>query len=170
MGIEEHAQQLLRQMLGPEARFREHQLEAIAAVVERRQRLLLVALMRNQIQMAELIGIRAVTINSANTDEWQAAEYALASGTCDTLLISPERLSNERFRLNVLPRIQGAIGLLVVDEVHCISDWGHDFRPDYRRIVRIVQALPRNVPVIGTTATAKPLVATLRLICDCTVA
>jgi ATP-dependent DNA helicase RecQ len=174
-------------MLGPGARFREHQFEAIVAVVEGRQRLLLVertgwgkslvyfiatrllreqgagpallispllALMRNQIQMAERIGIRAVTIHSANTDEWQMAENALSRGTCDIVLISPERLSNERFRLNVLPRIRGAIGLLVVDEVHCISDWGHDFRPDYRRIVRIVQALPRNVPVIGTTATA----------------
>ena len=174
-------------MLGSSARFREHQLEAIVAVVEKRQRLLLVertgwgkslvyfiatrllreqaagpallispllALMRNQIQMAERIGVRAVTINSANTDKWQAAEYALSRGTCDMALISPERLSNERFRLQVLPRIRGAIGLLVVDEVHCISDWGHDFRPDYRRIVRIVQALPRNVPLIGTTATA----------------
>jgi ATP-dependent DNA helicase RecQ len=114
----------------------------------------LLALMRNQIDMAKKIGIRAYTINSANKDEWDSAEEMLAKDECDMLLISPERLNNERFLNKVLPQISGRIGLFVVDEAHCISDWGHDFRPDYRRIVRIVQMLPKGVPVLGTTATA----------------
>lgn len=114
----------------------------------------LLSLMRNQIEAAERIGIRAFTINSANRDEWQAASDALAANVCDVLLISPERLANEEFRREVLPRFANSIGLFAVDEAHCISDWGHDFRPDYRRIVRILQNLPRGVPVVATTATA----------------
>lgn len=114
----------------------------------------LLSLMRNQIQMAEKIGIRAHTINSVNQDEWARVEEALRIDRCDLMLISPERLNNEYFLKQVLPLISGRIGLFVVDEAHCISDWGHDFRPDYRRIVRIVQMLPRGVPVLGTTATA----------------
>ena len=114
----------------------------------------LLALMRNQIEMAGRIGLRAATINSANRDEWDAAEASLAANTCDILLISPERLNNERFLKAILPQVAGRVGLFVVDEAHCISDWGHDFRPDYRRIVRILQNLPKGVPVLGTTATA----------------
>lgn len=114
----------------------------------------LLSLMRNQIEMAGRIGIRAFTINSANKEEWAAIEEALAKDECDLMLISPERLNNEHFLKEVLPKISGRIGLFVVDEAHCISDWGHDFRPDYRRIVRIVQMLPKGVPVLGTTATA----------------
>jgi ATP-dependent DNA helicase RecQ len=114
----------------------------------------LLSLMRNQIEMAGRIGIRASTINSANKEEWAAIEEALAKDESDLMLISPERLNNEHFLKEVLPQISGRIGLFVVDEVHCISDWGHDFRPDYRRIVRIVQMLPKGVPVLGTTATA----------------
>jgi ATP-dependent DNA helicase RecQ len=114
----------------------------------------LLSLMRNQIEMAGRIGLRAATINSANREEWEAAEEALAADECDILLISPERLNNERFVQSILPRIAGRVGLFVVDEAHCISDWGHDFRPDYRRIVRILQLLPPGVPVLGTTATA----------------
>jgi ATP-dependent DNA helicase RecQ len=113
----------------------------------------LLALMRNQIEMADRIGVRAATINSSNRAEWDAVERALASGSCDLLLISPERLNNPRFR-SLLSKITGRVGLFVVDEAHCISDWGHDFRPDYRRIVRILRNLPRGVPVLGTTATA----------------
>ena len=114
----------------------------------------LLSLMRNQIEMAGRIGIRAFTINSANKEEWESIEEALAKDECDLMLISPERLNNEHFLKEVLPQISGRIGLFVVDEAHCISDWGHDFRPDYRRIVRIVQMLPKGVPVLGTTATA----------------
>ena len=114
----------------------------------------LLSLMRNQIEMARRIGIRAFTINSANKEEWAAIEDALSRDECDLMLISPERLNNEHFLKEVLPQISGRIGLFVVDEAHCISDWGHDFRPDYRRIVRIVQMLPRGIPVLGTTATA----------------
>ncbi len=114
----------------------------------------LLSLMRNQIEMAGRIGIRAFTINSANKEEWAAIEEALAKDECDLMLISPERLNNEHFLKEVLPQISGRIGLFVVDEAHCISDWGHDFRPDYRRIVRIVQMLPKGVPVLRTTATA----------------
>lgn len=114
----------------------------------------LLSLMRNQIEMAGRIGVRAHTIHSANRDEWDTVEAALQDNTCDVLLISPERLNNDRFLRSVLPAIAGKVGLFVVDEVHCISDWGHDFRPDYRRIARILQMLPRGVPVLGTTATA----------------
>ena len=113
----------------------------------------LLALMRNQIEMAERIGVHAATINSSNREEWDAVEKSLASDTSDALLISPERLSNPRFQ-SILSSLAGRVGLFVVDEAHCISDWGHDFRPDYRRIVRIIRNLPRSVPVLGTTATA----------------
>ena len=114
----------------------------------------LLALMRNQIAMANRLGLRAFTINSSNRDQWEAAEAALRDGTCDVLLISPERLANEEFIRTTLPMIQGSIGLFVVDEAHCISDWGHDFRPDYRRIGRLLRTLPSGVPLIATTATA----------------
>jgi ATP-dependent DNA helicase RecQ len=114
----------------------------------------LLSLMRNQIEMAARIGIRAHTIHSANREEWDSVEAALKENACDVLLISPERLNNERFLQSVLPEMAGHVGLFVVDEAHCISDWGHDFRPDYRRIVRILQMLPQSAPVLGTTATA----------------
>jgi ATP-dependent DNA helicase RecQ len=114
----------------------------------------LLALMRNQIRMAENIGLRAYTVNSTNREEWDEVEAALERDEVDLLLVSPERLANEQFQERVLSELAGRVGLFVVDEVHCISDWGHDFRPDYRRISRILQFLPRNVPVLGTTATA----------------
>jgi ATP-dependent DNA helicase RecQ len=114
----------------------------------------LLALMRNQIAMAARLGLRAATINSGNVDEWTAIHDGLAADAIDVLLISPERLANERFTTEILPSIQGSIGLFVVDEAHCISDWGHDFRPDYRRIERILKALDPRVPVLATTATA----------------
>jgi ATP-dependent DNA helicase RecQ len=110
--------------------------------------------MRNQIAAAKRIGIRAETINSSNTDEWSLINTKLLTNQVDVLLISPERLANENFRDNTLLPLSKNIGLLVVDEAHCISDWGHDFRPDYRRIVRVLQALPQNIPVLATTATA----------------
>ena len=114
----------------------------------------LLALMRNQIAAAGRLGIRAATIHSQNLEDWAEAEQALQQGSCDLLLISPERLGNADFLQKLLPLIQGNIGLFVVDEAHCISDWGHDFRPDYRRIVRILRFLPPGVPVLCTTATA----------------
>jgi len=114
----------------------------------------LLALMRNQIAAAERMGVRAVTINSDNQDEWTNVEAALARDEVDILLISPERLANERFRTQVLADIAGQIAMLVIDEAHCISDWGHDFRPHYRLLERIVRTLPANMRLLATTATA----------------
>jgi ATP-dependent DNA helicase RecQ len=182
------ADRLLRQLTGREAAtFRDGQWEAIEALVERRQRALVVqrtgwgksavyfiatrllrdrgagatvlispllALMRNQIDAAERLGVHAATINSENRDDWGEIEEKVRRGDVDVLLISPERLNNPRFRADVLPELLKVIGLFVVDEAHCISDWGHDFRPDYRRIQRVLDELPRDVPVLCTTATA----------------
>lgn len=120
----------------------------------------LLSLMRNQVQAAERIGIRAETINSTNPDDWQAVQEKLHENEVDVLLISPERLANTGFREKVLVPVADRVGLFVVDEAHCISDWGHDFRPDYRRIVRVLQALPPNIPVLATTATASDRVVT----------
>jgi ATP-dependent DNA helicase RecQ len=115
----------------------------------------LLALMRNQISAAAKMGVRAETINSTlTTEEWNSVQSNILLDNIDILLISPEQLGNEKFRDNILTPISQKIGLFVVDEAHCISDWGHDFRPDYRRIVRILQALPNNIPVLATTATA----------------
>ena len=169
------------------ARFRAGQWEAIDALVNRRQRLMVVqrtgwgkssvyfissrilrdrgagptvivspllALMRNQIEAAHRLGTRAETINSANRDAWGAIESRALADDIDVLLISPERLSNEAFVTRLLLPLANRIGLFVVDEVHCISDWGHDFRPDYRRLINVLRQMPPNIPVLGTTATA----------------
>ncbi|WP_183094529.1 RecQ family ATP-dependent DNA helicase [Nocardioides stalactiti] len=114
----------------------------------------LLALMRNQIAAAERAGIRAATINSTNAGEWEQTHAAIQRGEIDVLLVSPERLNNPGFRDEVLPRLAATCGLLVVDEAHCISDWGHDFRPDYRRIRTLLAELPDGIPVLATTATA----------------
>ncbi|MDQ2653079.1 MAG: RecQ family ATP-dependent DNA helicase [Chloroflexota bacterium] len=114
----------------------------------------LLALMRDQMRMATSLGIRAETLNSSNAEDWSFIAADLASDNIDLLLISPERLANDQFLADVLPRSSKGFGLVVVDEAHCISDWGHDFRPDYRRIVRILDTLPANIAVIATTATA----------------
>ena len=114
----------------------------------------LLALMRNQIDAAERLGLRAHTINSTNRDEWDDVRDRLAAGTIDLLLISPERLNNPRFRDEMLPLFAASVGLLVIDEAHCISDWGHDFRPDYRRVKDMLDGLAPEVGVLGTTATA----------------
>ncbi|MFE5630062.1 RecQ family ATP-dependent DNA helicase [Streptomyces sp. NPDC056543] len=114
----------------------------------------LLALMRNQVEAAARAGIRARTINSSNTEEWETVQEEVAAGEVDVLLVSPERLNNPGFRDEVLPRLAAATGLLVVDEAHCISDWGHDFRPDYRRLRTMLAELSAGVPVLATTATA----------------
>jgi ATP-dependent DNA helicase RecQ len=185
--LETEALALLRELAGPDATFREHQLEAVADLVDGRRRVLcvqrtgwgksavyflatkllrrrragptvlispLLALMRNQIAAAERLGIRAVTVNSTNRDDWEAVAQLLDADEVDLLLISPERLNNPQFRERMLPAFVERVGLLVVDEAHCVSDWGHDFRPDYRRIRDVLAALPPDVAVLGTTATA----------------
>ncbi len=185
--LQARAHELLRELAGPEAEFREHQLEAVRDLVADRARVLcvqrtgwgksavyflatallrersagpalivspLLALMRNQIAAAERLGISALTINSTNRDEWDEVRALLADDAVDLLLISPERLNNPRFREDMLPLFASRVGLVVVDEAHCISDWGHDFRPDYRRLRDMLAALPEGVPVLGTTATA----------------
>lgn len=174
-------------LMNSSANFREGQWEAIDAIINHRQKVLVVqrtgwgksavyfiatrllrssgagptlilspllALMRNQIVAADRLGLRAVTINSANEDEWAELNGQILRNEVDLILISPERLANTDFRDNVLLHIANRIGLLVVDEAHCISDWGHDFRPSYRLIINILQQMPPNMPVLGTTATA----------------
>ena len=169
------------------ATFREGQWEAIDALVNRRERMLVVertgwgksavyfiatrllrdsgrgptlivspllALMRNQIEAAKRLGIDALTINSTNRDEWATIGRAVLAADTDALLISPERLANDDFVKSLLLPMAENIGLLVVDEAHCISDWGHDFRPDYRRLTNVLRSMPANVPILGTTATA----------------
>jgi ATP-dependent DNA helicase RecQ len=181
------AQELLTTLAGPEARFREHQHEAITDLVEDRARVLcvqrtgwgksavyfiaaallreqgagpalivspLLALMRNQIAAAERLGLRAHTVNSTNREAWDEVRQLLADDAVDLLLISPERLDNPTFRTEMLPLFADRVGLLVIDEAHCISDWGHDFRPDYRRLREMIERLPEGVAVLGTTATA----------------
>ena len=182
------AQQLLQTALAnPAAEFRDGQWEAIDALVNHRQKLLVVqrtgwgkssvyfvstkifrdrgmgltiivspllALMRNQIESARRLDIVAETMNSTNQNDWQEVTLRILNNQIDCLLISPERLANDNFIETVLQPIADRIALMVIDEAHCISDWGHDFRPDYRRIVNILRQLPGNTPVLGTTATA----------------
>jgi ATP-dependent DNA helicase RecQ len=187
------ARELLGHLAGPQAEFREGQLEAIRALAEDRGRVLVVqrtgwgksavylittkilreagagptilvspllALMRNQIAMASRLGVRAETINSSNIEEWERVEAAIVSDSVDLLLIAPERFANRQFQERVMPVIGSRIGLVVIDEIHCISDWGHDFRPDYLRLRHILDRLPVGVPVVGTTATANNRVVT----------
>lgn len=166
---------LLKSMFGKDAEFRDGQLDAIIAAVDGKRVLVvqqtgwgksvvyfiasklrreqgmgvtvlispLLALMRNQIENAEKIGLKALTINSDNQDHWEEVVQNIIRDKCDILLLSPERLANDEFKKHILPRLN--IGMFVVDEAHCISDWGHDFRPDYQRIVSIVTKLPPNM-------------------------
>ena len=187
MNRDQAQQHLQTALANPTAKFRDGQWEAIDALVNQRQKLLVVqrtgwgkssvyfistkifrdrgmgptiivspllALMRNQIESAQRLGIVAETMNSTNTANWQAVTQRVLNNQIDCLLISPERLANDTFIETVLQPIADRIALMVIDEAHCISDWGHDFRPDYRRIVNILRQLPPNTPVLGTTATA----------------
>jgi len=120
----------------------------------------LLALMRDQVAAAERMGVRSATINSTNVDDWAAIEKQLSADELDLLCISPERLNHHRFAREVLPGLAAGLGLLVIDEAHCISDWGHDFRPDYRRIRDAIANLPDGTPVVATTATANDRVMT----------
>lgn len=114
----------------------------------------LLALMRDQVAAAERAGVRAVSINSTNAHEWSDVLAKLDADEVDVLLVSPERLNNPSFREQQLPTLVRRMGMLVVDEAHCISDWGHDFRPDYRRLRDLIAQMPAGVPVLATTATA----------------
>src|SRR5690606_38602948 len=114
----------------------------------------LLALMRDQIAAASRAGVRAVAINSTNPHEGAEVQASRAANEVDVLPVSPERLNNPTFRDEQLPALVRNIGMLVVDEAHCISDWGHDFRPDYRRLRDLIAVIPAGVPVLATTATA----------------
>ncbi|MFW0154832.1 RecQ family ATP-dependent DNA helicase [Rothia sp. P6271] len=114
----------------------------------------LLALMRDQVQAAARAGVKAATINSSNVTDWDEIQQQLRDNTLDVLLIGPERLNNPDFCERWLPEIVESLGLLVIDEAHCISDWGHDFRPDYRRIRNIIAELKPTTPILATTATA----------------
>jgi ATP-dependent DNA helicase RecQ len=185
---------ILRTLVGrDDADFHEGQFDAISALVDDRQRALVVqrtgwgksavyfvatlllrgrgagptvlvspllALMRDQIAAAARAGVRAVAINSTNPHEWADVRAALDTDQVDVLLVSPERLNNPTFREEQLPALVRNIGMLVVDEAHCISDWGHDFRPDYRRLRELIAIIPDGVPVLATTATANSRVVT----------
>jgi ATP-dependent DNA helicase RecQ len=120
----------------------------------------LLALMRDQVSAAARAGVRAVSINSSNMHEWDDVRQKLQRDEVDVLLVSPERLNNPAFRDQQLPELIRRVGLLVVDEAHCISDWGHDFRPDYRRLRDLIADMPPGVPVLATTATANSRVVT----------
>lgn len=183
----DRAAALLGGLAGSAATLRDDQAEAIGALVDARQRVLVVqrtgwgksavyfiatrllrdagcgptllvspllALMRDQIAAAERIGLIAETINSTNIADWEAVAARTTAGEVDLLLVSPERLNHPGFRRDVLAPLAGHVGMVVVDEAHCISDWGHDFRPDYRRIRDVLAALPHGTPVLATTATA----------------
>jgi ATP-dependent DNA helicase RecQ len=120
----------------------------------------LLALMRNQVSAAERAGVRAATINSSNVTDWDEVHRQVKTGDLDVLLVSPERLNNPDFRDSVLPSLAADAGLVVIDEAHCVSDWGHDFRPDYRRIRTLIAELGSDIPVLATTATANDRVVT----------
>ena len=181
------AQRVIAAMAGPDARLRDDQVTAVAALCEPAARVLVVqatgwgksavywaatairrseaagptlvvspllALMRDQVAAAARAGLNAATLNSSNFDDWSAIERGLLDGEVDVLLVSPERLANPGFGRRVLDSLAGRLGLLVIDEAHAVSDWGHDFRPDYRRVSDVLQRLNPETPVLATTATA----------------
>jgi ATP-dependent DNA helicase RecQ len=183
----EVAARVIAAIAGPDARLRDDQQVAVAALCDEGARVLVVqatgwgksavywaatavrraegagptlvvspllSLMRDQVAAAARAGLTAATLNSGNVDEWSAVEQALRAGEVDVLLVSPERLANPGFGRRVLDGLAGELGLLVIDEAHAVSDWGHDFRPDYRRVSDVLQRLNPATPVLATTATA----------------
>ena len=181
------AQRVIAAMAGPDARLRDDQVSAVAALCEPAARVLVVqatgwgksavywaatairrsegagptlvvspllSLMRDQVAAAARAGLSAATLNSSNFDDWSAIEQGLLAGEIDVLLVSPERLANPGFGRRVLDGLAGRLGLVVIDEAHAVSDWGHDFRPDYRRVSDVLQRLNPDTPVLATTATA----------------
>lgn len=182
--IRKQANDILKEFYGEDAKFRPGQLDAIVNTVQGRRSLVvqktgwgksivyfiackilrqenkgltliispLLALMNNQIEAAEKLNLNIATVNSDLKGEKEDKVYQ-SLNELDALIISPERLGNERFN-DELMHSQVSIAALVVDEAHCISDWGHDFRPDYQRIVKLISVLPEGLPILGTTATA----------------
>src|SRR4051794_19027740 len=183
----EPADRVITAMAGPDARLRDDQATAVAALCEPAARVVVVqatgwgksavywaatairrsegagptlvvspllSLMRDQVAAAARAGLGAATLNSANVDDWSRVEQSLLSGELDVLLVSPERLANPGFGRRVLDGLAGRLGLVVIDEAHAVSDWGHDFRPDYRRVSDLLQRLNPDTPVLATTATA----------------
>lgn len=182
--IRKRATEILKEFYGSNAKFRPGQLEAIVNTVQGKRSLVvqktgwgksivyfiackilrqenrgltliispLLALMNNQIEAAKRLDLRVATINS-NMKQAEAKQVYQRLNQLDALIVAPERLGNELFNQQLV-EMQVKIGALVVDEVHCISDWGHDFRPDYQRIVKLISVLPKGLPILGTTATA----------------
>lgn len=178
----------LRTLTGrDDATFREHQRDAVEALVDHHRVLVvqrtgwgksavyflathllrqqglgptllispLLALMRNQIEAATRLGLRSMTVNSSAKTTVDELADALNTDSLDLILVSPERLANPEFAAKVMPMLEERPGMMVIDEVHCISDWGHDFRPDYRRIGRMLDEFGQGrVPILGCTATA----------------
>ena len=174
---------ILKNLYGENARFRPGQYEAIERTIKEKRLLVvqktgwgkslvyfictkllreegagvtlvispLLALMDNQLSAARKMGLNCTALNSTTANERELILMGMEANTYDLVLATPESLMNKKFR-QYLPDIR--IGLLVIDEAHCISDWGHDFRLEYNKIYRVIEQLQPNVPVLATTATA----------------
>lgn len=175
--------QRLTALYGPDASFRDGQYEAIEAALTKHRTLVvqrtgwgkslvyflstswlrehnkgvtlvvspLLALMQNQIDSAAQLGLSCAQINSRTKDTRKETLRAMQNGALDLVFVTPESLFRDDMR-NALQSTE--IGMLVVDEAHCISDWGHDFRMEYGRLREVIGRLPANVPLLATTATA----------------
>lgn len=175
---------LFHEFYGKNASFREGQLEAIKAVLSGKRTLVvqktgwgksliyflttkilrqegkgltliispLIALMDNQLESTKMFNLQSATINSSTNIDFSEVYNRIDNNQIDILFVAPERLEDEEFRNRVLNK--ATIGMLVIDEAHCISDWGHDFRPDYRRIKVVLKDLPTTTHLLATTATA----------------
>ncbi|MCP9756181.1 ATP-dependent DNA helicase RecQ [Lacihabitans sp. CCS-44] len=116
----------------------------------------LIALMKNQVDQMMAFGINAQFLNSTlNKSEMNRVKNDVVSGACKLLYIAPESLTKVD-NLEFLKK--ASISFVAVDEAHCISEWGHDFRPEYRKIKEIIESIDDNLPIIALTATATPKV------------